>query len=140
MHETAYEYTMSRWLLDSADGSMIQHTVIGRGHGCKLEQMSACLSIWVQKSVCVYEEAGGVHDHLVCLQDAETNWQFDIFGFAEQAQGNALSLLSFHFMKKFAKIDKMGIDVLKLAAFVHVIEKGYDPKNPYHNRLAQRGP
>ena len=74
--------------------------------------------------------------HLHLLQDAETNWQFDIFGFAEQAQGNALSLLSFHFMKKFAKIDTMGFDVPKLATFVRVIEKGYDPKNPYHNRLA----
>ena len=94
----------------------------------------------MQNSVCVYEGAGGVHDHLICLQDAETNWQFDIFGFAEQAQGNALSLLSFHFMKKFAKIDKMGVDILKLATFVRVIEKGYDPKNPYHNRLAQHGP
>lgn len=72
------------------------------------------------------------------LQEAETNWQFDIFGFAEQAQGNALSLLSFHFMQKFGNIQKLGFDQSKLATFVRVIEKGYDPKNPYHNRLAPR--
>ena len=71
----------------------------------------------------------------ISLQDAETNWQFDIFGFAEQAQGNALSLLSFHFLKKFANVEQMGFDMPKLATFVRVIEKGYDPKNPYHNRL-----
>ncbi|MCJ1368729.1 hypothetical protein MMC16_007874, partial [Acarospora aff. strigata] len=67
--------------------------------------------------------------------DAETNWQFDIFGFAEQAQGNALSLLSFHFMQKFTGLDRMGFDRSKLATFVRVIEKGYDAKNPYHNSI-----
>ena len=39
-------------------------------------------------------------------------------------------------MKKFVNGDKMGFDIPKLATFVRVIEKGYDPKNPYHNRLA----
>lgn len=43
-------------------------------------------------------------------------------------------MLSFHFMQKFGNIQKLGFDQSKLATFVRVIEKGYDPKNPYHNR------
>ncbi|KAL3144954.1 putative 3',5'-cyclic phosphodiesterase pde-3 [Trebouxia sp. C0010 RCD-2024] len=67
------------------------------------------------------------------LADAETNWQFDIFGFAEQAQGSALFLLTFHFMQRFTAWQEWAVDKTKLATFVRVIEKGYDAKNPYHN-------
>ncbi|KAL0024748.1 hypothetical protein WJX79_001370 [Trebouxia sp. C0005] len=67
------------------------------------------------------------------LQDADTNWQFDIFAFSAQAEGHALSLLSFHFFERFNVAEKFGMDPVKLATFVRVIEKGYDPQNPYHN-------
>ena len=68
------------------------------------------------------------------LQDAHTNWQFDIFAFSEQAEGHALSLLSFYFFQRFDVAEKFGMDPVKLATFVRMIEKGYDPQNPYHNR------
>ncbi len=70
----------------------------------------------------------------MCVQDAETNWQFDIFAFAEEAQGHTLSVLSFHFYQKFVDLDKYKMSRTKLASFVRVIENGYDPHNPYHNR------
>ncbi|DBA93554.1 TPA: putative 3',5'-cyclic phosphodiesterase pde-3 [Trebouxia sp. C0006] len=69
------------------------------------------------------------------LQDADTNWQFDIFAFSEQAEGHALSLLSFYFFQRFDVAEKFGMDPVKLATFVRVIEKGYDPQNPYHNSI-----
>jgi len=72
------------------------------------------------------------------LQDADTNWQFDIFAFSEQAAGHALSLLSFYFFQRFGAAEKFGMDEMKLATFVRVIEKGYDPQNPYHNRYGSK--
>lgn len=72
------------------------------------------------------------------LQDADTNWQFDIFAFSAQAEGHALSLLSFHFFERFNVAEKFGMDPVKLATFVRVIEKGYDPQNPYHNRYGSK--
>ncbi|KAL0021983.1 hypothetical protein WJX77_002623 [Trebouxia sp. C0004] len=69
------------------------------------------------------------------LQDADTNWQFDIFAFSAQAEGHALSLLSFYFFQKYNGTEKFAMDPVKLATFVRVIEKGYDPQNPYHNSI-----
>lgn len=96
---------------------------------------SACiLQAVCHLAVCMSSHDAASNTNCVCLQDAETNWQFDIFGFAEQAQGSALFLLTFHFMQKFTAWQEWAVDKTKLATFVRVIEKGYDAKNPYHNR------
>ena len=69
------------------------------------------------------------------LQDAENNWQFDIFGFAEATKGTTLSLLFYHFMKQSGIIQEFHLDEVKLCKYAQKIESGYDANNPYHNRL-----
>lgn len=70
------------------------------------------------------------------LQDAENNWQFDVFAFAEATPGTTLSLLTFHFLKRSgAPISEGGhLDETKLCRYLQRIEAGYDSTNPYHNR------
>ena len=68
------------------------------------------------------------------VQDAENNWQFDIFGFAEATKGNSLSLLYHHLMKQSGIIQEYRMDETKLCKYVQKIESGYDANNPYHNR------
>ena len=81
-----------------------------------------------------------MHRQLKCavglLQDAENNWQFDIFGFAEVTPGNTLSLLSLHFFKVTGIIQLFELDAPRLFSFLQRIESGYVMANPYHNRLA----
>lgn len=69
------------------------------------------------------------------VQDAENNWQFDIFGFAEATKGTTLSLLFHHLMKQSGFIQEFHLDETKLCRYAQKIESGYDANNPYHNRL-----
>ncbi len=73
----------------------------------------------------------------VCLsviQDAESNWQFDIFAFAEATPGTTLSMLTFHLYKQAGLIRDFKLDPPKLCKFLQKIESGYSAENPYHNR------
>ena len=73
--------------------------------------------------------------HTLCLlQDAENNWQFDIFAFAEATPGNTLSLLVYHFYKTAGLMSHYHFDPAKFWCFLQKIEAGYDMNNPYHNR------
>lgn len=69
-------------------------------------------------------------------QDAENNWQFDIFAFADATPGTTLSLLSFHFYKVAGIIQHFQLDEGKLFNFLQKIESGYEMSNPYHNRFS----
>ena len=71
---------------------------------------------------------------VVCLQDAESNWQFDVFAFSELAPGNTLSLLTCHLFKRAGLITDFDLDHEKLVRFLQKIEAGYSSNNPYHNR------
>lgn len=71
------------------------------------------------------------------MQDAENNWQFDIFGFAQATPGTTLSMLTFHLLKQCGAIQRLQINEPKLVRFIQKIESGYDPSNPYHNRCAE---
>ena len=70
------------------------------------------------------------------LQDAESNWQFDIFAFADAAPGATLSMLTFHLYKQAGLIRDFHLDEQKLCNFLQKIESGYSINNPYHNRKA----
>ena len=72
------------------------------------------------------------------LQDAENNWQFDVFAFAEATPGTTLSLLTFHLLKHAgAPISDGGqLTEAKLCRYLQRIEAGYDSTNPYHNRYS----
>lgn len=74
----------------------------------------------------------------VLLQDAEHNWQFDVFAFAEATPGVTLSLLGFHFHRVAGFIQEFDLDATKLFSFLQRIEQGYVAANPYHNRFAKR--
>ncbi|KAA6420588.1 MAG: hypothetical protein FRX49_09381 [Trebouxia sp. A1-2] len=69
------------------------------------------------------------------LQDASTNWQFDIFALADATPGYTLSLLTFHVMKQSGLVQEYSLDESKLQAFLRQIERGYDPSIPYHNSI-----
>jgi len=68
------------------------------------------------------------------LQDAENNWQFDIFAFAEATPGTTLSVLTFHLYKQASLISHFQMDERKLCKFLQKVESGYSAENPYHNR------
>ena len=68
------------------------------------------------------------------MQDAETNWAFDIFGFADATPGYSLSLLFCHLVKQSGLVQELMIEEAKLVKYARRIEKGYDSANPYHNR------
>jgi len=70
-----------------------------------------------------------------CLQDAENNWGFDIFGFADATPGYSLSLLYCHFIKRAGLMQ--GLEEVKFIKYARRIEKGYIAANPYHNRSAK---
>ena len=74
------------------------------------------------------------------LQDAENNWQFDVFGFAEATPGHTLSLLTFHLLQSTGQIQDRQYDATRLARYIRKVEAGYLESNPYHNRyeLPQR--
>ena len=68
------------------------------------------------------------------MQDAENNWHFDIFAFAEATPGTTLSMLTFHLYKRAGLIQHFKLNELKLCNFLQKIESGYKADNPYHNR------
>ncbi|DBB02619.1 TPA: putative 3',5'-cyclic phosphodiesterase pde-3 [Trebouxia sp. C0006] len=69
------------------------------------------------------------------LQDASTNWQFDIFALADATPGYTLSLLTFHVMKQSGLVQEFSLDEPKLQAYLQQIEQGYNPLIPYHNSV-----
>ena len=69
------------------------------------------------------------------MQDAESNWQFDIFGFADATPGNSLSMLGFHLFKTSGLVQEFQLNETKMAACMRKIESGYNPTNPYHNSI-----
>ena len=73
------------------------------------------------------------------MQDAEKNWQFDIFGFADATPGNSLSMLGFHLLKASGLVQEFGLNETKMANCFRKIESGYIPTNPYHNRCSPHG-
>ena len=70
------------------------------------------------------------------MQDAENNWQFDIFGFAQATPGTTLSMLVFHLLKQCGMMQLLQMNEPKLIRFLQKVESGYDPANAYHNRYA----
>lgn len=69
------------------------------------------------------------------MQDAESNWQFDIFEFARQTPGQTLSLLACYLYQQSGFIQQFGLDQVKLRKYVQKIESGYSSSNPYHNNV-----
>ena len=74
------------------------------------------------------------------LQDAESNWQFDIFAFADATPGMTLALLTFHYYKTSGLIQHYSLDSGKLWTYLQQVEQGYDMMNPYHNRSVVPSP
>ena len=72
--------------------------------------------------------------HSCCVQDAERNWQFDIFQFADATPGETLSMLSYHMFKQSGLVEELHLDEPKMIRALQRIEAGYDINNPYHNR------
>ena len=72
---------------------------------------------------------------MIDTQDADNNWQFDIFGFADATPGMTLSLLTFHYLKQTGVIEKWDHDETKLCRYLQRVEAGYKPSNPYHNSV-----
>ena len=68
-------------------------------------------------------------------QEADNNWQFDIFGFAAATPGITLSLLTFYFLKQTGVIEQWDHDESKLCRYLQRVEAGYRPSNPYHNSV-----
>jgi len=62
---------------------------------------------------------------VACWQDAEDNWHFDIFAYANETTGYSLSLLAFHLVKVTGLMDDFGIDEMRLSNFLKRIEVGY---------------
>ena len=72
---------------------------------------------------------------LLCVQDAETNWQFDIFAFADATPGTTLAVMTFHLLKQANCMHDFGVDPAKFWTFLQKIEQGYKAGNPYHNSV-----
>ena len=72
-------------------------------------------------------------------QDAENNWQFDVFAFADACPGQTLSMLGYHFYKRAGLITHYHMDEVKLCNYLKAIEAGYNSDNPYHNRYFNTG-
>ena len=68
------------------------------------------------------------------VQDAESNWQFDVFAYAESAPGNFLALLMVHLNSISGLIQHFQVEAGKLWLFAQRVESGYDMNNPYHSR------
>ncbi|KAL3161210.1 putative 3',5'-cyclic phosphodiesterase pde-3 [Trebouxia sp. C0009 RCD-2024] len=69
------------------------------------------------------------------LLDAENNWQFDIFAFADATPGSTLSVLTFHLFKQAGMFSEFSVDQAKFWNFLQKIESGYRAENPYHNSV-----
>ena len=83
-------------------------------------------------------KSADLHGVGVALQDAENNWQFDIFGFAEATPGHTLSLLTFHLLQTSGQIQDRNYDPTRLARYIRKVEAGYNASNPYHNRYVPK--
>jgi len=68
------------------------------------------------------------------VQDAGSNWQFDIFAFAEETPGNTLSLLAMHVFQQSSVLQHYKLSERHFWRWVQRIESGYVASNPYHNR------
>lgn len=68
------------------------------------------------------------------LQDADNNWQFDIFALADATPGHTLSILTLHVFKQSGLVKDFCLDESKLQTYLRRVEKGYNPDVPYHNR------
>lgn len=79
-------------------------------------------------------ECSSLNWHSCCVQDAERNWQFDIFQFADATPGETLSMLSYHMFKQSGLVEELHMDEPKMIRALQRIEAGYDINNPYHNR------
>jgi hypothetical protein len=66
------------------------------------------------------------------VQDAERNWHFDIFSFAEATEGHTLSTMTFYLMKRGGAMTKFGMHEASLCSYLQALEAGYNPL-PYHN-------
>lgn len=69
--------------------------------------------------------AATITSALVCLQDAETNWQFDIFAFAAATPGATLALMTFHLLSRAHCINELNVDQGKFWNFLQKVEGGY---------------
>ena len=69
------------------------------------------------------------------VQEAETSWHFDIFGYANATSGDALAMLTFHLVKRANFTHHYVMDDVKLCRLLRAVEEGYQRDNPYHNRL-----
>ncbi len=72
------------------------------------------------------------HLRLCQVQDAEHNWHFDIFSFAEATEGHTLSTMTFYLMKRAGAMTKFGMHEASLCSYLQALEAGYNPL-PYHN-------
>jgi hypothetical protein len=70
----------------------------------------------------------------LCLQTADSSWQFDVFAFAEATPGHTLSVLFIYLVKQSGVLDGLHLDEGKLCNFLQKMDCGYDPLTPYHNR------
>ena len=73
------------------------------------------------------------------LQDAENNWHFDIFAFADATPGTTLAVMTFHLLKQAGCINEINLDQGKLWNFLQKIEGGYRVENPYQQRACSVG-
>ena len=85
--------------------------------------------------LCACSLCNHIKDWLMSMQDAESNWQFDIFGYADATTGNSLSMLGFHLFRTTGLVQEFQLNETKLAACLRKIESGYNPTNPYHNSI-----
>jgi hypothetical protein len=72
-----------------------------------------------------------------CLVEEELkkvdNWGFDALEFSKVTAGSPLYYLSLRLFAQHDLLKKFPIDEEKFKRFLHVIESGYNPNNPYHN-------
>ncbi|DBB07279.1 TPA: hypothetical protein ACH3X3_008783 [Trebouxia sp. C0006] len=69
------------------------------------------------------------------LQDAGSNWQFDIFAFAEETPNNTLSLLAMHCFQQSGVVQHYKLRERHFWRWLQRIESGYVASNPYHNSV-----
>lgn len=71
------------------------------------------------------------------VQDAENNWHFDIFGFADATPNTSLSMMVFFLMTRLGALSKFGLREARLRNYLQTLEAGYK-EQPYHNRCILR--
>ena len=83
----------------------------------------------------VQQQFEGTDPGTLLPQDAENNWAFDIFGFADATPGYSLSLLFCHLVKRTGLCQELAVDEARLGKYARRIERGYEAANPYHNSV-----